>query len=308
MLDVRAIQPHEIEQSLPLLVNDATLMTGSVEHAVKTFRDLARQERYDLTRQIVVAEDGRLCYACLLIPTPGHAGFIYSAQVDNWNEDLFAAAVRAVEMLRDEAFRVDTYLLQVLLGKKDQSRYGLFLRAGFRHLTDLSYLMCPADHFYLEHDMRNEGIEWLDFNADREELYKETICRTYIDSLDCPELQPLRDIDDVIASHKSAGIFEPRLWKLLVYEQQPTGVLLMVPMKGFGPMELVYMGLTPEGRGRGLGVVLLQKAFTAARYYGSESIILAVDMRNDIAFHLYTGMGFKDIMQRRVVYCSRLWC
>ena len=46
-------------------------------------------------------------------------------------------------------------------------------------------------------------------------LFAETILQTYRDSLDCPGLNGVRQIEDIIAGHKASGEFDPALWFLL---------------------------------------------------------------------------------------------
>lgn len=302
MYDVRAIRREEIEQSIPLLVEDATLASAGMRSSVEAFLDLAKRERYDLTRQMVAVRDGRLRYTCLFIPASGRTAFVYSSRCSAEDEALTAAA-EALRRLRDWAFASDCYLVQVLIEPADEARFSLLQQAGFKHLTDLSYLMSTSVYTF-EESADGEDYAWLGYSEQNEPLFKEVIQRTYQQSLDCPELQYLREMDDVLASHKSAGEFEPGLWKLLMVEQRPVGVLLLAPMKSGGPMELVYMGLTPEARGKGLGNVLLFEALRATARYGCESMVLAVDVRNRPAFGLYEKMGFREVLQRRVMYCS----
>lgn len=68
-----------------------------------------------------------------------------------------------------------------------------------------------------------------------------------------------------------------------------------------GEEELLLIAVRPELRGRGIGRVLLERAFAAARDRGAERMFL--EMRdNNPALALYTAMGFEPIGRRKAYY------
>ncbi len=145
--------------------------------------------------------------------------------------------------------------------------------------------------------------------------------RSYIDTLDCPELCGLRTIEDVLVSHKGVGQLDPRLWWLVLHEGQAAGCVMFTPVRETDSVELVYLGLGPELRGLGLGKLLLREAIEAVEVWWhsaqrranagagasagasdvvaasrvgnlSGGITLAVDVRNVPALKLYRAAGF----------------
>ena len=108
----------------------------------------------------------------------------------------------------------------------------------------------------------------------------------------------MRDIQDVIDGHKSAGVFDPADWFVVVDADVPVGVLLMTRVQNMDGMEIVYVGIKPGSRGRGLGDYLLRLAagHTSARKCGQ--IALAVDSRNTPAIGLYQRHGFERSTSR----------
>ena len=149
-------------------------------------------------------------------------------------------------------------------------------------------------------------MRWVAYGPETHALFGRTITETYRQSLDCPRLNGLRDIEDVLAGHKASGEFDPRLWGLLCEGDVPLGALLLARAAPAGALELVYLGLTPEARGRGLGDVLMRRALAAAAAEGGARLSLAVDSDNAPALKLYYrhGMqrvGAKAALMRRLV-------
>jgi len=84
----------------------------------------------------------------------------------------------------------------------------------------------------------------------------------------------------------------------LTERSEPRGVLILSPTPYSDSLELVYLGLTPEARGRGLGAMLLELALWQVRRAGKRQISLAVDSRNVPALKLYYRHGLKRIASR----------
>lgn len=55
-----------------------------------------------------------------------------------------------------------------------------------------------------------------------------------------------------------------------------------------------FMAVLPEGRGQGLGRMLLTAAETRARDHGCPGLALVVAASNSAAIHLYTKVGFRE--------------
>jgi ribosomal protein S18 acetylase RimI-like enzyme len=63
-------------------------------------------------------------------------------------------------------------------------------------------------------------------------------------------------------------------------------------------MEVVYLGVAPEWRRRGVGKLLLRRALEQCRLVGTGQLTAVVDCRNDPARQLYAGFGFKPTAAR----------
>jgi ribosomal protein S18 acetylase RimI-like enzyme len=135
------------------------------------------------------------------------------------------------------------------------------------------------------------------------------LSRSYIDTLDCPELCGLRTIDDVLDSHRSVGAFDPTLWWVLFSRSgEACGCLLLSACPDADSVELVYLGVGPELRGRGLGAKLLDFGVTKlwqrmrdgalGTMKGTGGLTCAVDTRNPPALKVYTRAGFQRFAVR----------
>jgi ribosomal protein S18 acetylase RimI-like enzyme len=146
-------------------------------------------------------------------------------------------------------------------------------------------------------------MRWQTYSPALHERFAQTILASYGGSLDCPGLNGIRDIEDVIAGHKATGEFDPRLWFLLESgdgrdQGAAAGVLLLSRLPHADNVELVYLGLTPAARGKGLGDVMMRQALHAVAAEGLSRLSLAVDSTNTPALHLYYRHGMQRIGSR----------
>jgi ribosomal protein S18 acetylase RimI-like enzyme len=198
-----------------------------------------------------------------------------------------------------------TRLAQALLEPDEQPAAAALAAAGFIRLGDLEYLQralprsSPPRAEDLGGGFRLRSIKALG-NLD---ALAQALESSYVDTLDCPELSGLRDIADVIDSHRAVGRHDPALWWVLFESaggepQRPAGCLLLNPVPETESVELVYLGLAPRVRGRGLGRAMLE--FGLARVAGGRWrwITCAVDTRNTPALELYRRAGFERFSRR----------
>jgi mycothiol synthase len=200
-------------------------------------------------------------------------------------------------VLRDKAS--DVLLVQMLLAPSDGAAIAAYTGlAGYHVLAELAYLQAsvrgqePFPPLPAGWAMRNYSL------ADHG-LFASAIARTYEGSLDCPSLNGRRDVDDIIAGHKAAGDFDPSLWFVLQDQSQTTlGALLLSRSAGNGQAELVYIGLSPQARGKGVGDLLIRFAKAVAGVAGRSNLSLAVDASNGPALRLYYRHGFARVGSR----------
>jgi mycothiol synthase len=163
------------------------------------------------------------------------------------------------------------------------------LRAGFRQITRLGQWgrdlldlpSLPDSHWRAE-----------PFRPALAEKFAATLEHTYIGTLDCPELNGVRTIDEIIAGHRAQGKFRSDFWWLAFDEDRPAAVLMLAETLDGITWELAYLGVVPEFRRRGLARWLLTRALHSLCTQPATHVVLAVDERNQPARQMYQSMGF----------------
>jgi ribosomal protein S18 acetylase RimI-like enzyme len=176
----------------------------------------------------------------------------------------------------------------------------LMAESGFLHLVDLRYLFAAASPS--AHSPQSAHPLQFRPHAEREPAQLAAIIeRTYVDSRDCPTLDGVRHIADVLEGYRGQGTHLPEHWYLVSDGPQDVGVVLFANHPAAGSWELVYMGIVPEARGRGYGEAIAQFARETAARHGAERVVLAVDAANGPAVAMYERAGFRE-WQRRTVF------
>jgi ribosomal protein S18 acetylase RimI-like enzyme len=171
---------------------------------------------------------------------------------------------------------------------------------GFDYLTDLLYLVCLEDDF--PHAILPCPLEFEAYNSQNHDRLARIVIATYQETLDCPTLNHVRQLDDVLAGYRATGDFLPGRWLLVRYENRDVGCLLLADHPRYDNMELVYMGVIPENRGQHWGADIARRAQWVARQAGRPRLVLAVDASNTPAIDMYASVGFRTWDQRRIYY------
>ncbi len=217
---------------------------------------------------------------------PGIAGAPRMAEED-------ALMAHAIAWLRQRGAK----LAQTLLDPEEAFLASPLERHGFAAVTRL---------WYMRHDLQVpvnslDTPARLDYQAFDDGLaFRRTLARTYEQTHDCPEINGVRDIDEVLEGHRAQGIFDPARWWLAHDAGTPVGVLLLTEMPESGAWEVAYMGIVPEYRRRGFGTEILLRALCEARAAEVPGLTLSVDARNLPAWNLYRRLGFEPFDQRLV--------
>lgn len=201
-----------------------------------------------------------------------------------------------VAQARDSAF------VQALAEADDARARADFTAAGFEHPTDLLFLVAECQSGFDEPPRAD--LEWLAYRPERHRRLADLVERTYIDSRDCPQLDGVRAIDDVLAGYRATGQFDPDRWLIAVENGRDVGCLLLADHPHDDQWELVYLGVTPEFRGRGYGSALTHHALSMARRASRARVVLAVDAANRPAIEIYRRSGF-ETWERRAIYLRR---
>jgi ribosomal protein S18 acetylase RimI-like enzyme len=294
VLETRLARPAEFAAAVGILL--AGTESGAAHEQVQTFLALASQRGLNLSDLWITVHGGRIQWAMLPVVSPGRTMLLLSppSLPKNVPEQYIAAVVAAAcEQHRQN----DVHLAQLLLDPAEASLRQAYVRQGFVELAELIYMQREVKKVPSLPSLPS-SMQFINYSTQTHDLFAQTITRSYEQSLDCPGLGGLRDVEDVIIGHKGAGDFDPSLWFLLTEDGQSRGVLLLGLATHANALELVYLGLTPESRGRGLGEVLMNLALLSVIRKNRAELTLAVDSRNVPAMRLYLRHGLRKFGSR----------
>lgn len=293
LITIRPPEPVEQVAALELLWSETE------NPQVRTQESLKAAERGEVSlKELMVAEiAGRLVGAGLLTEQPGRIGFVWPPGV--FRGEPFRAEIQHAILTR-LALRLDELKLcigQVILDPKELALRAVLAQSGFPHLTDLHYMVCPAESAPSSEWPSN--VETETYHPGNSERFAQVLDRTYIGTLDCPELDGVRSPKDAIAAHQGTGKFDPNRWWLYRHRNRDAGLLFLNEHPERELLEIVYLGVVPEARGKGLGQLMVERALAEANRV-KQSMVLAVDTRNLPARRIYQKAGFFDVTVQSV--------
>ncbi len=245
----------------------------------------------------------RIESAVLPVVSPGRTMLLF---IPPFRKDPFTIACTqlAINAACDAASGSGVQLAQVLADVSDQGVLSMLAGCGFGKLAELIYMQAQVRKGREEPPLP-DGMGWKTYCAANHDLFAQTILASYENSFDCPALNGLRHIEDVITGHRATGEFSPPLWLVLHQHETPLGVMLLSGVPRSDAIELVYLGLTPAARGGGLADLMMRHAHTLVCASPYARLSLAVDAANTPALKLYWRHGFAAIC-RKLAMLKRL--
>jgi len=260
-------------------------LAGATASGIDVSRMWASVDRFDEVRQV-----------CLAVVGAGRTAMVFvTSPADAEERDELGAVVRAACDSIEGAV-----LAQVLLDVGCDRMESSLSQGGFRRLTRLLYLKRPLNR----KDATLWDGEWPDgvtvepYPKVKAGELERALERSYEATADCPELCGMRTTQDVVASHRSIGRWDPGLWAVVRHEGSPEGAILLNPCPEQGVVELVYLGLSPALRGIGLGSRLVRWGLGRVADRSERTMMCAVDERNMAARRVYERVGFREFDAR----------
>lgn len=247
-------------------------------------------------RALRCERDGAVTAVSFALLPPGRTAMLLTPPLDapDVHPDDQRAATAA---LLDELGSLGLYYAQALVEPADAARRSLLVEAGFWWLAGLRYLERDPTYPWSEPPEPGEA-EWVPFSEDRYPEFAATIQASYRESADCPALTDLRPVGDVMAGHKASGRFDADHWQLARIGGRAAGCLLLASLTHAPVFEVVYMGVHPDFRRRGVGSLLLRRGLELSRRAGARKLTLVVDEANAPAQGLYDRFDFSTIARR----------
>lgn len=290
---------NEIEAAMRLIVG--TEGRVATDEQVLDFLSFAVARGIDVNDTWVAEAGGKIEFAILPVISPGRTMLLFSpSKLPRRNAaEIVTNLVKAVH---EHCAGRGVRLSQILLDPKDKAVPQAYMAAGYQSLAELAYLQVKVRGTEPLPALP-PGWRLISYSAENHAIFAETVGKSYEGSLDCPALNGVRDVEDVIAGHKGTGDFDPRLWYVVVENGQPLGTLLLNRSAGNTSVELVYIGVPDAHRGRGVGDFLLQWSLAVTGLEQREYLSLAVDQMNIPALRLYYRHGFARIGSRTALMC-----
>jgi ribosomal protein S18 acetylase RimI-like enzyme len=248
-------------------------------------------------------EEAALAGVVWIQQIPGNTAIVWAPPLrDETGEALLRAAADFIDARRIP-------LAQLVVSKCDGYAASLHERAGFPKFAELRYWYADLSHLrkasMSSRDVALSGrmgdLEFLPHAGDELQRLGALLEQTYIGTLDCPRLDGVRPMSDVLEGYRAQGRYSPADWYFVQQGGADIGAVILAEHAGFGNWELVYMGVTPPARGRGRGEQIVRYALATAARRGAERLVLAVDAANAPALNIYRRAGFVE-WDRRIVY------
>ncbi len=288
-LSVRPARESEMAGGARLLATDSS---GAVDDLyARDLVRLARLHREALGGMHVAERGGRLHGVVLPVVSPGRTMLLFVPLHINGAFEEHASR-QLIEMVCGKAASSGVQLAQVLVDVHGERTRSLLLGCGFRQLAELLYMHLSV-HREVRAPILPDGCGWVTYGPESHDLFARTILASYQQSLDCPALNGLRDIGDIIAGHRATGEFDPSLWFALRRGHEGAAVVLLSRVPRANMVELIYLGVAPEHRGRGMADLLLRQALWVTSASGYARLSLAVDASNVPALKLYWRHGLQ---------------
>jgi mycothiol synthase len=290
-MEFRPARPEEIGDGLSLVLG--TPASPADTEQVAEFTKFAAGRGLNIYDLWVAGVGGRMEWAVLPLVSPGRTALLLTPGGLPDGRDIGPM----VDAVCDWAAGQGVHLAQTLIDPGDINARQALNARGFAEIAQLLYLHVSAGRAGAGVAPQTPaGFSWVSYSPDTHPLFARAIVESYRDSLDCPALNGMRTIEDVIAGHRSSGEFDPDCWYVLNEGHEPAAVLLLTRVPRSDMAELVYLGLSAASRGRGIGDLMVRQALWAVRHRLNVSrLTLAVDSRNAPALKLYYRHGMQQM-------------
>lgn len=279
---------------------------------LEAIRSAAASEKGDFV--LLAARRGSdLAGAMLAQQLPGKTATVFSPQLVA-GETEPGVASQLLSYAVNSLTAAGVQLCQSILSKDQAPLAASLSAAGFQHSANLLYMTCEPRQFPAE-PPSFPGFKLTPFQPGDEAALAQLNDQTYVGTRDCPALNGLRDTLDVVEGYKHVGEFQPDLWLILECQTgsstesrsaRSAGCLLLAKHPPQPTMELVYVGVVPIFRNKGLGVKLTRHAQWLAGQAQCERLVLAVDAENEPAIATYAATGFWAWEERAIWVKSML--
>lgn len=256
--------------------------------------DMVRRGEWDPAGILVARDSNGLQGVFLFQQAPGASALVWPPRTCSRHPEKIEDALvqHASAWLKGKGAKLAQALLM-----PDEAHLGTSLvRNGFQAVTSLWYMRRSLGKLP---DIASASLQLVPYRQDPTG-FEETLLSSYEATLDCPEVNGVRTIEEVLDGHRAQGTRGPDHWWLARRTGKPVGVLLLAEMPDGECWDLSYIGMVPAARRQGLGRQLMALGMDQARQRGGRQLTLSVDARNKPACNLYREIGFEPYELREV--------
>ena len=285
---IEPVPPEDRGAALNLLLSH--LAAPDAAGQVRTLLSAAEAGEMSLEGLLGVRRSGRFVGVVLAQVQPGHTAAVWPPrttadhQPARIAEELLEAACQFLA-------RNDVRTAQALVDRARSSDGALLGSAGFQRLAELLYMVSPSGTFPSSPPRTPLGFE--PYCSENQQRLARVVGASYQQTLDCPQLDGVRPLDDVLEGYRQTGVFDPDRWLIVRHDGEDVGCLLLADHPNHDNWELVYMGLMVEARGNGWGRDISRHAQWLTHVAGRSRLVVAVDAANRPAVRMYSAVGFE---------------
>ena len=213
------------------------------------------------------------------------------------------AEVRSALYGRIDRYAEETGAGPIIAFVEDRSREEL-QQAGFEYVSDILTLIADEITFPMVVDSEGDSGRLSFVIGLPDTMFEEMVPlfeRTFEKTNDFPTLIGFAPAAEVLRSYQADAGYRPELWFFAQVDKENIGCLILTDHPEFGQLELLYLGILPEHRGRKYAYSLVQHAQRTARCLGRRMVTVSVDSQNQAALRVYTRCGFR-IWNRKSLY------
>lgn len=310
MIRVVAAEPNRYVAALSLVFRALPFEERSAN--VADILSNVRRGRVTLDGLLIAESEGAVVGAILYVLQQDGTAFVWPPGVSAKSEKTGIADLLLCELVA-RIDRAGAWIGQCFVDPWAEEDRATLARNGFRSLTDMRFLIRRFDGIEPEallapctgeldrSTLERPDPEVVTFEPQvNEGRFARLLERTYVQTRDCPELEGTRSGEQALVGHRMSGSADPQQWRLYRWLGRDAGVLLMNDHPSQDLWEVVYMGVAPEFRGKGLGRHMLLQGLHAARGAERSGVMLAVDCRNKYADEIYASLGFVETAKKSV--------
>ena len=263
-------------------------------------------EEFDPQDLLLAEIDDQLVGVQLTILRDDDVGMVWPPVVDRPLLKRMSGPVGEViedELLAEAARQLDAedaWIGQALLEPNQSREHAAMQRNGFLRMTELRFFERSLTRSSsLAKRAKASPWSYETFHRTKNRLaFVNVLEATFRGSLDCPELNGVRDGQQSLKNHEAAGSSQPDRWRMYRRAGVDVGILLMTERPDQQAWEVLYLGVLESARGCGIGRAMLLDALDAARDANVERLLIVADTRNIPAVSLYESLDFQPVATR----------